>query len=131
MPSGPRAPSTSASSCGTPTAPAWTASTPTSPPRRLAHLPDLTLLLRRHPIQALTHRCADWAIRDTDLLGHLEALARTTDDDSLAVAATVTAARLGGDPDAALRLLEHRLADSARQLEEAGRLGEAASPLLP
>ncbi|MFI5649223.1 hypothetical protein [Kitasatospora sp. NPDC051705] len=102
-----------------------------SPEEALAHLPDLTRLLLRHPTRALVHRFADWAIRDAELLDRLETLARTTGDDSLATAATVTAACLGGDPDAALRLLEHGLADSARQIVEAGRLGEAAAPLLP
>ncbi|MFE7531717.1 hypothetical protein ACFU7Y_39360 [Kitasatospora sp. NPDC057542] len=95
------------------------------------HLPDLTQLLRHHPTRTLVHRFADWAIRDTELLDLLEALSRTTGDDDLATAATVTAARLTGDPKTALHRLTPRLADSGRQLEEAGRLGSAAAPLLP
>lgn len=94
------------------------------------HLPDLARLLRDRPTQALVRRFGDWAIRDAGVLDPLEALTHATDDE-LAAAAAVTIARLTGDPVIALRLLAHRLAENGRRLEEAGRLGDAAAPVLP
>lgn len=99
-----------------PAAPDWTPLyADLSPEDARTHLPDLTRLLRRHLTQALVRRFDDWAIPDADLLGYLGTLARATSD----------------DPDATQRLLEQQLADSTQQLEEAGRLDEAATPLLP
>ncbi|MFF4922469.1 hypothetical protein ACFY4B_17980 [Kitasatospora sp. NPDC001261] len=94
------------------------------------HLPDLTRLLRDRPTPTLVRRFGDWAIRDAGLLDRLEALTHATDDE-LATAAAVTTALLTDDPATVLRLLAHRLAQNSRQLEEAGRLGDAAAPLLP
>ncbi|GGM26415.1 hypothetical protein GCM10010129_83630 [Streptomyces fumigatiscleroticus] len=93
-------------------------------------LPDLKNLLHHRPTPTLARRFGDWGIQDPELLGLLEMTARS-DDDELATAAAVTAARLGADPDPALRLLERRLGDNGWCLEEAGRLGPAAAPLLP
>ncbi|MFD0403723.1 hypothetical protein [Kitasatospora sp. NPDC127116] len=94
------------------------------------HLPDLTRLLHDRPTRTLVRRFGDWAIRDAGLLGPLEALTRATDDE-LAAAAAVTTALLTDEPGAVLRLLAHQLAEDSRRLEEAGRLGDAATPLLP
>ncbi|MFD8252493.1 hypothetical protein [Streptomyces werraensis] len=92
--------------------------------------PDLKNLLRRRPTPTLACRFGDWGIQDPELLDLLEKTARS-DDAELATAAAVTAARLGAAPDPALRLLERRLGDNGWCLEEAGRLGAAAAPLLP
>ncbi|MET8630037.1 hypothetical protein ABZW30_41025 [Kitasatospora sp. NPDC004669] len=87
---------------------------------------------RRRPTPTLLHRFGDWAVHDTEILDALEALVQTTAaDDTLAIAAAVTATRLGADPHPALRLLEHHLTNTGRHLEEAARLGPAAAPLLP
>ncbi|MFH8386740.1 HEAT repeat domain-containing protein [Kitasatospora sp. NPDC018058] len=102
-----------------------------SPEVARTHLPDLIHLLRRRPTPTLLRCFGDWAIHDTGLLDALETLARTADDNTLAIAAAVTAARLGTDPHPALRLLEQQLSDTGRHLEEAARLGPAAAPLLP
>ncbi|MFE3205609.1 HEAT repeat domain-containing protein [Embleya sp. NPDC059237] len=95
-----------------------------------ALLRDLTDLLRRRPTVALVRRFGDWGIRDTELLG---LLARNAcgNPGELATAATVAAARLGADPAPALDLLARHLEADWRCLEEAGRLGPTAAPLLP
>lgn len=93
-----------------------------------ALLPELKDLVLRRPTATLLRRLGDWGIHDSDLLG---LLADAGGKDGLAVAATVAAARLGADPTPALRLLEHRLTEDGWCLEEAGRLGPAAGPLLP
>ncbi|NEC48216.1 hypothetical protein G3I18_06455, partial [Actinospica acidiphila] len=90
---------------------------------------ELKDLLRRRPTPTLARRFSDWGIQDPKLLILLEKTART-DDAELATAAVVTAARLGADPDPALRLLQRRLGENGWCLEEAGRLGAAAAPLL-
>ncbi|WP_331733559.1 hypothetical protein OG948_59845 (plasmid) [Embleya sp. NBC_00888] len=93
-------------------------------------LRDLKDLLRRRPTVTLVRRFGDWGIRDTELLDLLADNARGNDDE-LATAATVAAARLGADPAPALDLLARRLKDDGPYLEEAGRLGPTAAPLLP
>ncbi|OPC76830.1 hypothetical protein B4N89_46005 [Embleya scabrispora] len=95
-----------------------------------ALLGDLKNVLRRRPTVALVRRFGDWGIRDAELI-RLLALNSRGNPGELASAATVAAARLGADPAPALDLLAHRLEDDARCLEEAGRLGPTAAPLLP
>ncbi|MFF5343968.1 hypothetical protein ACFY4H_25150 [Streptomyces althioticus] len=92
--------------------------------------PDLLGLLRHRPTPSLACRFGDWGIEDSELIRLLDETARS-DDDELATAAAVSAARLGAAPDPALRLLERRLGDNGWSLEEAGRLGPVAAPLLP
>ncbi|MFE3206057.1 HEAT repeat domain-containing protein [Embleya sp. NPDC059237] len=93
-------------------------------------LPDLKDLLRRHPTVTLLRRFGDWGIRDTELLALLAHNARGNPGE-LTTAATVTAARLGADPAPALDLLARSLEGDWQCLEEAGRLGPTAAPLLP
>ncbi|WP_330458004.1 hypothetical protein OIB37_14510 [Streptomyces sp. NBC_00820] len=93
-------------------------------------LPDLRKLLERHHDASLVRRLGDWGVPDGELLSVLAGIARDGDGE-LAVAAATSAARLGADPEPALRLLADRLRDSGRGLEDAAALGPAAVSLLP
>jgi hypothetical protein len=93
-------------------------------------LPELLHLLRTVADAELARRFGGWATADPDLLDLLDRAAGGTDQD-LATAAAVAAARLGADPEPALRLLAGRVADHGRALGDAALLGPVAAPLLP
>ncbi|MFD7260134.1 hypothetical protein [Streptomyces sp. NPDC059874] len=105
-----------------------------------ALLPDLKAVLHRmnpaepdRPELELARLFGDWGVQDPEVLGLLDEAARSGHAE-LAATAAVSAARLGADPEPALRELKQAMAaDDATYhcIEEAGRLGPAAAPLLP
>ncbi|GLW70573.1 hypothetical protein Kpho02_28720 [Kitasatospora phosalacinea] len=101
-----------------------------TPADTAALLPELTRLVRSCPSRRLLHRLAESGHCDPELLDALRESAADEDAD-LAPAAAVAAARLGADPQPALRLLATRLAERGGCLPDAALLGPAAAPLLP
>ncbi|WP_404869750.1 HEAT repeat domain-containing protein [Kitasatospora griseola] len=89
-------------------------------------LPELTALLRTCPDPKLVRFLGGSGLDDPELRRLLGELANG-DDRCLAPAAAVAAARLGADPELALRLLAER----ADCLAEAALLGPLGAPLLP
>ncbi|MFF2816662.1 HEAT repeat domain-containing protein [Kitasatospora cineracea] len=101
-----------------------------TPERAAPLLPDLVRLLRTSPSPQLAHALAGFDLADPELVGELVEL---TDHPNqvLARAAAVAAARLGADPEPALRLLAEGLAENEQHLAETALLGPVGAPLLP
>ncbi|WP_033260293.1 HEAT repeat domain-containing protein [Kitasatospora setae] len=105
-----------------------------TPARAAPLLPDLVRLLRTSPSPQLAHALAGLDLADPEPVSELVALTGHANP-VLARAAAVAAARLGADPEPALRLLAEGLAEglagSERHLADTALLGPVGAPLLP
>ncbi|OKJ08209.1 HEAT repeat domain-containing protein [Kitasatospora sp. CB01950] len=93
-------------------------------------LPELTALLRESPSPDLARALGGTGLALPELTDLLVELTRS-DDQALACAAAVAAARLGADPAPALRLLAERLEHDGGSLAETALLGPLGAPLAP